>query len=77
MVHGRLYGPAALPSSLNAVVEACRSGLPVIGAGGVYRPADLEAMFAAGAAAVQLDAVLWRGDFENLFGDAVSARARS
>lgn len=73
---GRLYGPAVLPAALQAVREACRGGLPVIGAGGVYAPADLEAMFAAGAAAVQLDTVLWRGDFEALIREPVSAPAR-
>jgi dihydroorotate dehydrogenase (NAD+) catalytic subunit len=77
LVHGRLYGPAVLPGALNAVREASRSGLPVIGAGGVYGRSDMEAMFAAGAAAVQLDAVLWRGDLETLIGKAVSVRARS
>lgn len=77
LVTGRLYGPAVLPGALHAVREASQWGLPVIGAGGVYRPGDVEAMFAAGAAAVQLDAVLWRGDVENLFDEIVSAPAKS
>ena len=64
LAHGRLYGPAVLPIALNAVGAACLGGLPVIGAGGVFQPGDVGAMFAAGAAAVQLDVVLWRGEFE-------------
>jgi dihydroorotate dehydrogenase (NAD+) catalytic subunit len=64
LVHGRLYGPAILPAALQVVREASQGGLPVIGAGGVYGPRDVQAMFTAGAAAVQLDAVLWRGGFD-------------
>jgi dihydroorotate dehydrogenase len=33
----------------------------VIGGGGVYRPEQAQAMLAAGALAVQVDAALWRG----------------
>jgi len=61
LVGGRLYGPAVLPLALAAVHEARRAGFEVIGSGGVYSDADISAMRAAGAAAVQLDAVLWRG----------------
>jgi dihydroorotate dehydrogenase (NAD+) catalytic subunit len=60
MVSGRLYGPGIFPLALQAVRELARAGLPVIGAGGVYAPEQAEAMLAAGALAVQLDAVLWR-----------------
>jgi dihydroorotate dehydrogenase len=35
--------------------------VPVIGAGGVYSQAQVESMLAAGALAVQVDAILWRG----------------
>ncbi len=62
-VSGRLYGPGLLPQSLLVVRDAARLGLPVIGAGGVYARADVESMLGVGALAVQLDAVLWRGDF--------------
>jgi dihydroorotate dehydrogenase (NAD+) catalytic subunit len=61
MVTGRLYGPALLPLALEAVACLVHTGLPVIGCGGVYTPADAAAMRAAGALAVGLDAVLWRG----------------
>lgn len=58
---GRLYGPAIFPQALAAVTSLARSGIPVIGAGGVYSPGEAEAMLAAGALAVQVDAVLWIG----------------
>jgi dihydroorotate dehydrogenase len=57
---GRLFGPALLPQTLAAVHMLASSGLVVIGAGGIYAPQDVQAVLAAGAAAVQLDAVLWR-----------------
>jgi dihydroorotate dehydrogenase len=59
LVGGRLYGPAMLPLALAAVRSLKRQSLPVIASGGVYRKADGEALLAAGAAAVQLDSVLW------------------
>jgi dihydroorotate dehydrogenase (NAD+) catalytic subunit len=60
VVSGRLYGPAVFPLALQAVRGLARAGLPVIAAGGVYHPGQVEAMLAAGALAVQLDAALWR-----------------
>jgi dihydroorotate dehydrogenase (NAD+) catalytic subunit len=60
LLRGRAYGPALFPLALAAVQALAKSGLPVIGACGVYHPADVEAMLAAGALAVQLDSVLWR-----------------
>lgn len=56
---GRLFGPAIFPQALSAVASLARSGIPVIGAGGIYSLADAEAMLAEGALAVQVDAVLW------------------
>jgi dihydroorotate dehydrogenase len=56
---GRLYGPAIFPQSLAAVTSLARSGIPVIGAGGVYSQLDVQAMLAAGAVAVQVDMALW------------------
>jgi dihydroorotate dehydrogenase (NAD+) catalytic subunit len=61
LVHGRLYGPATFPLALAAIQSMVKSGLPVIAAGGIYSPQDAEAMLAAGATGVQLDAVLWLG----------------
>ena len=58
---GRMYGPGVFPLALQAVEKLAGSGIPVIGAGGVYHHKDVEAMLAAGAIAVQIDSVLWRG----------------
>ena len=73
MVEGRLYGPALFPQALAGVRGLAQAGVPVIGAGGVYSQAQAQAMLAAGALAVQLDAVLWRGNLTQrlLLGDAV------
>jgi dihydroorotate dehydrogenase len=60
LVHGRLYGPAVFPLALAALLAVRRAGLPVIAGGGIYRPEQVEALLAAGASAVQVDAVLWR-----------------
>jgi dihydroorotate dehydrogenase len=62
LARGRLFGPGMLPAALAAVQAAADYGLPVIGSGGVYSEADVQSMLAVGAQAVQLDAVLWRGD---------------
>jgi NAD(P)H-dependent flavin oxidoreductase YrpB (nitropropane dioxygenase family) len=56
-----MYGPGVFPLALRAVENLAGCGLPVIGAGGVYQQRELDAMLAAGASAVQVDAVLWRG----------------
>lgn len=61
LVQGRLYGPALFPLALAAIRRVTQSGFPVIGAGGVYKPENIQAMMDAGAIAVQLDSVLWRG----------------
>jgi dihydroorotate dehydrogenase (NAD+) catalytic subunit len=60
-IQGRLYGPGIFPQALAAVQALQREGIPVIAAGGIYRPEQVEQMLQAGAQAVQLDAVLWRG----------------
>jgi len=62
-VQGRLYGPALFPQALAAVRGLATTGTPVIGAGGVYSQVQVQAMLAAGALAVQLDSVLWKGNF--------------
>jgi dihydroorotate dehydrogenase (NAD+) catalytic subunit len=61
LVRGRLYGPAIFPMALKVVQQMKALGIPAMGSGGIYTPADIQAMLAAGAAAVQLDSVLWRG----------------
>jgi dihydroorotate dehydrogenase (NAD+) catalytic subunit len=61
LARGRLHGPGVFPLALAAVKALSIFGVPVIGGGGVYRIEQAEAMLRVGAAAVQLDAVLWRG----------------
>ncbi len=62
-VTGRMYGPALLPQSMLVVRDAARAGIPIIGGAGVFSKENASAMLKAGALAVQLDTVLWRGDF--------------
>ncbi len=66
-IQGRLYGPAILPMALRVVRELKELGIPTIGAGGIYTQEQLDAMLAAGAIAVQLDAVLWHKAGYGLF----------
>jgi dihydroorotate dehydrogenase (NAD+) catalytic subunit len=61
LIEGRLFGPSLFPQSLEIVHSAAKLGLPIIGAGGIYSKENAEAMIAAGALAVQMDSVLWRG----------------
>ncbi len=58
---GRLYGPALFPLLLNTLAR-WRSKLPVpiIACGGIATPQDAIACLELGAAAVQVDALLWR-----------------
>jgi dihydroorotate dehydrogenase (NAD+) catalytic subunit len=66
LLTGRLYGPAVFPLALLTVQSLANTGLPIIGAGGVYRAEQAAAMLSAGAIAVQLDAVLWSRGIEPL-----------
>jgi dihydroorotate dehydrogenase (NAD+) catalytic subunit len=61
VVTGRLYGPGLFPQALEAVSRLVGAGVPTIGGGGVYKQEQVRVMQEAGAMAVQLDAVLWRG----------------
>lgn len=63
VVEGRLYGPSLFPQALETVHHLAKAGIPVIGGGGVYKREQVEAMKEAGSIAVQLDTILWRGDF--------------
>jgi dihydroorotate dehydrogenase (NAD+) catalytic subunit len=63
ITRGRLYGPAIFPLALAAVQILAATGIPTIGAGGIYHQKQVDNMLAAGAQSVQLDAVLWRGGF--------------
>lgn len=59
-VSGRLYGPSQLPLTLAVVRSLSQGSIPVIAAGGIYSADDVGTALRAGAAAVQLDGVLWR-----------------
>ena len=59
LVTGRLYGPSLFPQTLETVYSAAKLGLPIVGAGGVWSKENADAMLAAGAMAVQVDAILW------------------
>jgi dihydroorotate dehydrogenase (NAD+) catalytic subunit len=61
LLNGRLFGPAFFPLALAAVHKLRRLGIPIIAGAGVYRRSDAQALLDAGAHAVQLDTVLWRG----------------
>ena len=63
LITGRLYGPSLFPQCLETARRLAGAGVPVIGGGGVYTREQAEVMKEAGAMAVQLDAVLWRGGF--------------
>ncbi len=60
-VSGRLYGSALLPQAVAAVQALRKSGLTLLAACGILSRADADMLLAAGASAVQLDVVLWRG----------------
>lgn len=61
LMYGRLYGPGLFPQTLAAVKTIAQFRVPVIAAGGVYHPGQVEILLKEGAIGVQLDAVLWRG----------------
>lgn len=60
-IHGRCYGPGLLPMALQALSCLKELDVPYIAGCGVYDPGAVETMLNAGAAAVKLDTVLWRG----------------
>lgn len=59
IITGRMYGKSLFPRSLDIVRSAGMIGLPMIGAGGVWDDADVEAILSAGAMAVETDIRLW------------------
>ncbi|HLF26023.1 MAG TPA: HisA/HisF-related TIM barrel protein [Anaerolineae bacterium] len=60
-VSGRVYGRGTLPLALRAVRETiARVNVPIVASGGVHTVADAQALLATGAAAVQIDALIWR-----------------
>lgn len=61
IVGGHLVGPGLFPQVMAALRTARRSRLPLIASAGVYSQAQGDALLKAGAWAVALDGVLWRG----------------
>lgn len=61
LVTGALHGPLLLPLVLQEVAAVAQMRLPcaLIASGGIFTPAQMVQALAAGAQAVQLDAVLW------------------
>jgi len=60
-MRGRLYSTAAFPQLLNVLARwARRLDVPVIACGGVTSVEDALACLELGAAAIQVDALLWR-----------------
>lgn len=60
VVSGLLYGPALFSLALRALyLLKNRVALPLVAAGGIHSLADAQAFLAAGAAAVQIDALIF------------------
>lgn len=60
LLNGRLFGPALYPFALGVVSKLSSIiDLPIIASGGLYDESHIKAMLNAGAAAVQLDGILW------------------
>jgi dihydroorotate dehydrogenase (NAD+) catalytic subunit len=60
LLSGRLFGPALYPFALGMVLRlSSMIDLPIIASGGIYDEKHIQAMLSAGAAAVQLDGILW------------------
>ncbi len=61
LMRGRLLGPALFPQVFAALQILSGLHIPLIAAAGIFRRRDAQAMLSAGAAAVQIDAALWKG----------------
>ena len=61
IIGGTLGGPAAFPFTLLALgkVAALRLGIPLVAAGGIYRPEQAYRCLDLGAAAVQIRSLAW------------------
>jgi dihydroorotate dehydrogenase (NAD+) catalytic subunit len=74
-LNGDLYGPLTFAPMLRALFDVANAqlGCALIACGGIYRQEHIRQSLAAGAHAVQLDAVLWRegrvGDWRLEIGD--------
>lgn len=61
LVRGRMYGPGLFPQVVNTVNCLREVEMPIIAGCGVFNQAGIDTLLDLGAAAVQLDAVLWTG----------------
>lgn len=61
IVNGWIYAPALFPLALQALLHWQARGMPVILGCGVFRRQDVVTALELGAAAVQLDVILWHG----------------
>ena len=61
VVRGALHGPLLFAMLLDALLAVARQSLPcaIIACGGIFTPGQMAQALAAGAQAVQLDAVVW------------------
>jgi dihydroorotate dehydrogenase len=60
LVNGRLYGRSIFPLALQSLTYLIdRVDGPILVGGGIYTREQVDIMLAAGAAGVQLDAVMW------------------
>jgi dihydroorotate dehydrogenase (NAD+) catalytic subunit len=60
LITGRLYGRSIFPLALQSLIRLVDCvDRPVLGGGGIYTREHVDIMIAAGAAGVQLDAVMW------------------
>jgi dihydroorotate dehydrogenase (NAD+) catalytic subunit len=59
--YGRMYGPAAKPLMMRAVVEiaALKLHVPIVACGGIESAEDAREFLAAGACAVEIDSACW------------------
>lgn len=57
---GRFYGPDVVALTLAVLPTLLALDVPLIAAGGIFSSEQAQAALAAGATAIQLDAVLWR-----------------
>jgi len=60
LVGGRIYGPWLAAQALRAVGQVARiAAVPVVGSGGIHSAEDGRDFLEAGAAAIQLDTLIW------------------
>lgn len=61
VLSGRIFGPALFPLTLQALLHLQIMGIPLIAGSGLYSRRDAGIALTHGAAAIQLDAILWHG----------------